>query len=152
MLRNSDRIVTSAGFPAESPAVAPSLLSITVIATSAQGTLAALRKAGELAKGLGSQITLISAQVVPYALPLSRPAVPLEFQSMQFRKLAASCPVDVNVCLILCRDEMEMLKRVLMPRSIVVIGGRKGWLPNRAGRLARKLQNCHEVIFAETDR
>jgi hypothetical protein len=74
----------------------------------------------------------------------------LDFQEKRFRELAAASPVDIRVQLYLCRDQLETLKITLKPHSIVVIGGRKRWWPTREQRLARKLQNHHEVIFAET--
>src|SRR6185295_14617160 len=54
-------------------------LSIAVIFTSVECTLAALKEAGILATSLGARITLLVPQVVPYPLPLASPPVLLEF-------------------------------------------------------------------------
>jgi len=144
------RLTTATGLP-EAAATEESRLNIVVIFTSPDATVAALKKAGTLAESLGAQITLICPQVVPYPLPLTSPPVLLSFQERRFREIAAQSPVDIRVQLYLCRDELETLKKVLIPHSIVVIGGRRRWWPTREQRLARKLHGSHEVVFADTE-
>jgi len=149
MSRATNRSLTgSAGLP-ELTAARNARLNISVIATSEKCTRAALRKASGLAKDLGTQITLIAPQVVPYALPITRPQVSMEFLSKRFTEIAANCPVDVDVRLIFCRDELETLQLLLKPNSIVVIGGCSRWWPTRESKLARRLQHVHQVIFEE---
>jgi hypothetical protein len=149
MPRTTDQGLTgSVGLP-ELTTAQNARLNISVIATSEKCTRAALRKAGGLAKDLGTQITLIVPQVVPYALPLTRPPVSMEFLKKQFTEIAADCPVDVEVRLIFCRDEVETLRSVLKPDSIVVIGGRSRLWPTRESRLVRRLQRANQVIFEE---
>jgi len=149
MLRTTDRNLTgSVGLP-ELTAPKNVRLNISVIATSEKCTKAALRKASGLAKDLSTQITLIAPQVVPYALPLTRPQVSMEFLKKQFSEVAADCAVDVEVRLILCRDELETLQSVLKPDSLIVIAGNRRWWPTRETRLARRLQRGHQVIFQE---
>jgi hypothetical protein len=109
----------------------------------------ALKRTGTLAESLGARITLVVAQVVPYPLALTSPPVLLDFQERRFREIAAESPVDIRVQLYLCRDELETLKRVLKPHSLIVIGGRRRWWPTSEQKLARKLQTGHEVIFTE---
>jgi hypothetical protein len=127
-------------------------LSITVIFTSVESTLAALKEAGALACSLGARITLLVPQVVPYPLPLESPPVLLEFNERRFRLIASQSPVETTVRIYLCRDGLETLMNVLSPGSIVVIGGQKRWWPTRAKRLARQLgRDGHEVFFKETE-
>jgi hypothetical protein len=105
-----------------------------------------------LAESLGARITLVVPQVVPYPLPLTSPPVLLEFQENRFREIASESPVDIRVHLYLCRDGLETLKKVLKPRSLVVIGVRKRLWPTREKSLVRKLRRAgHEVIFTETE-
>jgi hypothetical protein len=126
-------------------------LSVTVVFTSLGATLAALNRAGGLAKSLGARITLIVPQVVPYPLPLANPPVPLEFQERRFREIAAASAVAIQVQLFLCRDGLETLKKVLRPHSLIVIGGRNRPWPTREKGLARKLRHAgHDVIFTES--
>ena len=149
MSRAVDGRLTTAIGPPDATAVEESGLNIVVIFTSVDATVAALKKAGALAESLGAQITLVSPQIVPYPLPLTTPPVLLDFQERRFREIGAQSPIDIQVRLYLCRDELETLKKVLKPHSIVVIGGRRRWWPTREQKLARKLRNSYEVIFTE---
>jgi hypothetical protein len=128
-----------------------SRLNITVVFTSPDPTIAALKRAGDLAESLCARITLVVPQIVPFPLPLTSPPVLLDFQEKRFREIASESPVDITVRLYLCRDGMEILKNLLTPHSLVIVGGRKRFWPTLAQRLARRLRKAgHEVIFAET--
>jgi len=128
-------------------------LHISVIFTSVEATLAALRKAGNLAASLGARITLLAPQVVPYPLPLGSPPVLLDWNERRFRVIAEQSPVETIVQLYLCRDEVQALKAALRPRSVVVIGGpKRRWPFSREKRLAATLRRAgHEVIFSELE-
>jgi hypothetical protein len=128
-------------------------LSISVVFTSVESTLAALKKAGSLANSLGARIMLVALQIVPYPLPLEPPPVLIEFNENRFRVLASQSPVQTSVQIYLCRDRFETLTSVLKAVSIVVLGGRKRtWWPTKDERLARRLRRAgYEVIFKETE-
>ena len=129
-----------------------SRLNLTVVFTTVEATIAALKKAGKLAESLGARITLVVPQIVPFPLPLTSPPVLLEFQEKRFQEIAARSPVDITVQLYLCRDGMDTLKKVLKPHSLVVVGGRKRFWPTLAQRLARRLRKSgHEVILTEVN-
>ena len=129
-----------------------SRLNISVIYTGVESTLAALKHAGELASSLGARITLVATQLVPYPLPLRSPAVSPDFNEQRFRVIAGQSRVETNVMVYLCRDRVETLKDILRPRSLVVIGGSKGWWPTHEQRLASKLRRAgHEVVFSEME-
>jgi hypothetical protein len=129
-----------------------SRLTVSVIFTSVQSTLAALKAAGALASRLSGRITLIVPQVVPFPLPLTTPPVLLDCSERRFRVLASESPVETAVQIYLCRDPLETTIAVLNPHSLVVVGGRKRWWPTAEKRLARKLRRAgHEVIFTETE-
>jgi hypothetical protein len=127
-------------------------LDVFVVFTSVDLTLQALKQAGALAERLDSRITLVVPQVVPFPLPLTSPPVLLEFNERRFSVLASQSPVETTVCIFLCRDRWEALQVALKPRSLVVIGGRKGWWPRPEKRLARQLRRAgHEVVLVETE-
>ncbi len=127
-------------------------LNISVVFTSVDATLAALRTAGSLADKLKARITLIVPEVVSYQLPLEQPPVLREWNERRFHVLAAQSPVETSVRFYLCRDRDQTLTRVLKPNSLVVIGGRKCWWPTSTSRLAGRLRKSgHEVILAETE-
>src|SRR5215472_4868680 len=77
-------------------------LNISMVFTSVEATLAALRKAGNLAASLGARITLLAPQVVPYPLPLGSPPVLLDWNERRFRVIAEQSPVETIVRLYLC--------------------------------------------------
>ena len=128
-------------------------LNICVVFTSAESTLAAMRKAGALAGRLGARITLLAMQVVPFPRPLESPPVLLDWNEHRFRAIAKESPVETVVRIYLCRDSIETLKGALGPKSVVVIGCTKSRWPFTADkRLARELRRAgHEVIIAETE-
>jgi hypothetical protein len=129
-----------------------SRLNISVIFTSVDRTLGALRTAGTLANKLHARITLIVPEVVSYQLPLNSPPVLHEWNKRRFRVLAAESSVETTVRFYLCRDRNATLARVLKPHSLVVLGGGKHWWPTAESRLARRLRKSgHEVILAETE-
>jgi hypothetical protein len=133
---------------------ADSKLNVSVVFTSVNATLAALKEAGRL---LGSQasslrgcITLIVPQIVPYPLPLSSPPLLVDFNERRLRVIASDCRVETRVCVYLCRDPLETLRSVLKPHSLVVVGSRRTWWPTAEKRLAAKLRSAgHEVIVTE---
>jgi len=131
---------------------AESGLNVSVVFTSVEATMAALRTAGALANRLGGHITLLIPEVVPYHLPLNKPAIPQDWNERRFRVLAAESPVQTAVRFYLCRDRDETLASILKPHSLVVIGGRKHWWPTAESRLAKRLRRIgHEVILTETE-
>lgn len=147
-------LIPSAGRPAQAETEENHpRLNISVIFTSVEATVAALRRAGALAGNLGLRITLLVPQVVPYPLPLESPPVLLDWNEHRFRVIAGESPVETIVRLYLCRDSLDTLKRVLSPKSVVVVGGSKAWWPfTREKMLARRLRRAgHQVIFTEKE-
>ena len=130
----------------------PVRLNIAVIYNSVDLTLLALRKAGALANSLHARITLIVPQIVPYPLPLVSPPAERGFQEKAFRVLADEGPVDTSVHIYLCRDRLEMLRSVLLPHSLIVIGGKDRWWPTKEKQLARQLRKCgHQVVLVQSE-
>jgi hypothetical protein len=126
-------------------------LNIAVIYNSVDFTLSALRKAGALANSLHARITLIVPQTVPFPLPLVSPPVERAFKERAFRVLADEGPVDTSVHIYLCRDRLEMLRNVLQPHSLIVIGGKDCWWPTREKRLADQLRRMgHHVVLVQS--
>ncbi len=137
--------------PADSD-VSPSRLNVSVVFTSADATIRALKHAEELADRLNARISLLVPQVVPYGFPLASPPVLLDFSERRFAEIAKESLVETTVQIYLCRDREEMLPTVLAPGSLVVIGGRKRWFRNPEKHLARKLRRVgHEVILTEME-
>ena len=128
-------------------------LQINVIFTTPQATLAALNAAALMANDLDARIRLVAPQLIPYAYPLDRPPVKIEFMERNLSDLVCRFPhsdLVSNVHLYLCRDRIETMLGVLEPNSLIVIGGKKRWWAHQESRLARKLRSAgHQVVFAE---
>src|SRR5579863_8187247 len=95
-----------------------SKLEISVVFTSVDATLAALKEAATLAGSLGGRITLVVPQIVPYPLPLTSPPVLVDFNERRLWVIANNCRVETRVSIYLCRDPLETLKAVLKPHSL----------------------------------
>lgn len=128
-------------------------LNISVVFTSLDSTLAALKEAARFANSPGDGITLLVPEVVRFPLQLDTPPVPVEFSEERFRRIASQIPVETNVQIYLCRDKLQTLLSVLKPRSLVVLCGRTcRWWPTRDEILVRELRRAgHEVIFREME-
>ena len=145
-------LAPATGEPASPGTANDTRLHITVVFTSSEPTIAALKQAGTLATRLNARISLVVPQIVPYPLPLSSPPVLLDFSERHFRAIAHESPVETTVRLYLCRDRLETLLAKLEPKSLVVVGGRKRWWPTHEKRLAKKLRRAgHEVVFTESE-
>jgi len=125
---------------------------VNVIYTTERGTIAALKTASNLALDLKASINLIATQAVPWALPLTRPPVPVQFIEQRLFDLAcqgADASSETNIHVYLCRDKQRALVKALKPNSLVVIGGKMAWWPSEAARTAKTLErNGHRVVFA----
>jgi hypothetical protein len=124
-----------------------SLTKIFVVFTDAKTTKAALNAAARWADELKFEIELIVPHVVPYPLPSASPTIPATFTTAEIRRLISDSGVTPDVHIYLCRDRLQVLRTVLPPRSTVVIGARRGWLPSAAGRLARKLRQIGHLAL-----
>ena len=146
-------LTPSSGTPGESEGEKPeSRLDISVVFTTVQPTIAALKMAATLANPFSARITLVVPQVVPYPCPLTNPPVLPDFNETRFRAIASESPAEIKVHLYLCREKWDALNLALTKRSLVILGGRKTWWPTPEKRMARWLRRAgHEVIFAEME-
>jgi len=123
-------------------------LSITVVFTTVQATLGALRRGGQLAQQLDARIRILVPHVVPYPLPINRPTADPTFRLRQFWTTLVDGAVETRIDVRLCRDYCQGVMQSLGPRSLVLIGGQKRWWPTREKRLSTKLDLAgHRVIF-----
>ena len=135
------------------PAALTGASSVYVVATTLEGTRAALATARAVAEGSGAAAVLFVPWVVPYAEPLDRPTDSVAFGVRNFRRLAeeSGTPVTVRVCL--CRSCSAAIAAILPGDGVVVVGGpSRQWWPSREQRLAARLSRSgHRVLFvAET--
>ena len=128
-----------------------STLDVAVVFTKVPATLMALKMAAELAHNLNARIRLLVPQVVPYPLPLEKPAVSQEYHRKRLQTLASHGSIDTRIELWLCRDRFDALSQALEPDALVVMGVYPSWWPTPDKALVRKLRRKgHEVILVDT--
>jgi hypothetical protein len=130
-------------------------LRVTVVFTTTEGTLAALRAAGSLAKNLGARILLVVTEVVPLHFPVDSPPVSVQFLEQRQLDLVSASGIEadeVRILIYLCRDREKCLRKVLNSPSLVVVGGRKCWWHGKERKLEHHLRVLgHHVIFIEME-
>lgn len=112
-------------------------LHVAVLFTTVNGTLSALRAANVLSRGLNANVTLIVPRVVPRYIALPSSPIVMEIRDERFSAAARHLGVEILVRIYSCHDRVRMLRRVLEPNSLIVIGpDRLRWWPasNRVGR------------------
>jgi hypothetical protein len=130
-------------------------LNLTIVHTTPEGTLAALKTASALARGLHARIRLVMAHVVPFRLPLENPMISTQFLKAREARLVAQSGLDENTVSIevcLCRQAKIALRDYLPAGSLVVIGGKqRWWRPEQ--RLAKWLALAgHQILFVDVNR
>jgi hypothetical protein len=127
-------------------------LSVYVLATTTDGTRAALAAAGRCASGLGAHIVLLQPHIVPFPADMQDQAAPARVQAEQLRQLAKQLQLDVEIVSALCRSEREVPATLLPRDALVVLGGRSGrWWPPSGKRLAAQLNRAgYRVLFVPT--
>ena len=131
-------------------------LEINVIHTEPQATTAALIFAERLARDLRASIHLHAVIIVPPRLPIDQSPVSVHFMERILCGLvqqATSGDRERTVHLYVCRDRVDTLLKVLMPRSVVIIGGRKHLWPTAVSRIGKELvEHGHDVVFVDAKR
>lgn len=123
-------------------------LRVFVLYTTGELTQAALAEAGVLLRNLAVEITLLAVQIVPFPLPLERPAVAPAFLERRLRAMAGGLEARVDVQLIFARDLYFAIERVLPSHSLVVVAAKKRWWPTAETKLARRLGRAgHSVAL-----
>jgi hypothetical protein len=131
-------------------------LNVTVIFTTPEGTVAALKSAADLSTQLGARLTLLVAEAVPIHFSLDRPHVSIDFlQRRSWALVYAAGIVDeeVKIQICLCRNRRLALKSMLAPHALVVIGGRPHWWRTAERKLQNFLRRLgHQVIWVESEK
>jgi hypothetical protein len=144
--------------PGESrPPAAPetgsdSSLQVSVLFTTTQATLTALKRAGQLAAKLGARITVITPQIVPFPLDLPKPTIDPAFTARKAQAIVAGFPGEAEIKVCLCRQAIDAAVSVLKPHSLVLVGGRRRLWPTAETRLARDIRSHgHQVLFIDQE-
>ena len=120
-----------------------------IIATSEEGTRAALRAARQLKRQLKVARTVLLVPCAP-AQAIATPDERLDTVE-NYRQLASETGVDVTIRICLGSTCSEMARWMLPPGSTTVVGGRRRWWwPTRAQRMADALERAgYQIVFAD---
>ena len=122
-------------------------LRVVVPYTTPDLTRAALSYVAALGGGLEANVRLIDVHVVPFPVPVTEPTVRVEFLDRRLHAAAEEFGLPVRMELVLSRDRLETFRKVLEPRSLVVIATRGWWWFSAERRLARSLSQAgHDVV------
>jgi hypothetical protein len=122
-------------------------LQVQVIATTDEGTRAALAEARHLNAG---RIVVLVPRMVSH---LTWPGSPREDGRIteQYRDLVSEAGVAATVRLCVCRHLADVFRWMVGAQSVIVVGGRRRWWwPTPAQQIARYLEKRgHRVVFAD---
>ncbi len=131
------------------PEITTGVLWLVVPYTTPELTRAALRHAS-VCSDLNVHISLIDVQVVPFPCPLDQPPVNKEYSRRRLRELSSEIGLPGGVGVVYTRDWLEGFRRMLEPKSLVVLATRKRWWPwpTREEKLAGALTKAgHQVML-----
>src|SRR6476620_10171032 len=99
--------------------------TIHVVATSIEGTRAALATAIPLARGARARLIMLVPQIVPYPLAVDRPTDATAFTERRYRDLVEEVNGDAAIKVCLCRTIRD-IEQAIPPSTTVVLGGPSG--------------------------
>jgi hypothetical protein len=128
--------------------------TIHVIATTFEGTRAALATAVPLAKGSCAKLLVVVPCIVPYSVGLDDHCEDATFFVNGYKHLIEQLGGGATIDVCRCRRTEDVVTKVDVPRSIVVLGGPVGrWLTSPEERFANRLtRSVHTVIFVASGR
>ena len=121
-----------------------------VIATTEEGTRAALVAAGRMARRLNADRVVLLVARTDSHTSVAGGFVEAEAVD-RYRRIARRSGIDVVVRLCCCNRHDEAFRWMLPHRSTVVVGGRRRWWwPTREQRIAGRLERLgHQTFFAD---
>src|ERR1041384_188684 len=105
-------------------------------------TRSILRYAANLAPELDVRLRLIDIHVVPYGVPLDKPAVDPRHLENRLQNLAEESSLPVAAEIVYARDWEHGLRHVLAPGSLVLMGIRRAWWRSSEKRRAARLRKA----------
>jgi hypothetical protein len=126
-----------------------------VIATTEEGTIAALHMAASQAAELGARLHLITAEAMPGRSSHLKPLVSAIHLEQRLCELVRKAQIQaaVSVHVYISHDRYQRLLGILQPHSLVVVGGRDQWWSRRERKLANFLNDRgHHVLFAAVEK
>ena len=136
----------------KSPDVASDAIQAVVPYTTPELTRAALQAAAACSD-LDVQVSLTDIQVVPFPCPLDQPPINREYSEKRLRELLESSGASGEATILYTRNWIDAFRRLLGPRSVVLIATKQPWWPTRESKLARALSRAgHQVMLLPVTR
>jgi hypothetical protein len=114
--------------------------TIEVVATTVEGTAAALGTAVPLAAGSEAKLVVVVPHIVPYPI---EPGAPVESTAVfvkQYEDIVAELGGNARIEIVVCRRLEDLVDKVVERDATVVIGGPVGrWLTSPEERFANRL-------------
>jgi hypothetical protein len=105
-----------------------------------------------LARSSHVRLRIIDLHIVPYGLPLDKPAVLAEHLRERLEDLAQRTNIPVSAEIVYARDWESGLRTVLGPKSLVLLAVKRSWWRIRRNRLADGLRKLgHRVMWVGCD-
>ena len=124
--------------------------AVSVVYTTVDDTLEAARVGAELARAMGVPLRLVHFRTVPRQVPVDRLAGVSPLETEDFIRQLRTLGIEARVRVYLCRDETSTIGFAFREHSMIVIGGRRSWLPTRAERWRHALEGAgHFVVFVD---
>jgi hypothetical protein len=125
--------------------------AVSVVYTTVADTLEAARIGSVLANAMGVPLRLVHFRTVPPQVPVEALGGVSPLETDGFIQRLWQTGIQARIRVYLCRDEMGTLGFAFREHSIVVIGGRRSWLPTRAERWRHALEAAgHFVVFVDS--
>jgi hypothetical protein len=129
------------------PSNSTASLGVVIPYTTSELTKAALRHAG-VCTDLNVHVSLVDIQIVPFPCPLDQPPIDKEFSEQRLRDLLMESRLAGSAEVLYTRDWLDGFRRVLEPKSLVILGTKRRWWRTREEKLARALSKAgHQVML-----
>ena len=127
--------------------------TINVLATTEDGTRAALGQAAQMAQFLKLPVVILVPHIIPHGVPLEGSGDDPTALGEAYRRLASQAGIEAKVRTCRCRDVRHIPGRLLLARARVVIGGhRRRWRSTEEEQVARALAGeGHRVTFVDVE-
>jgi hypothetical protein len=124
--------------------------AVSVVYTTVDDTLEAARVGADLAKAMGVPLRLVHFRTVPPQVPVDALAGVSPLETQDFIGRLRTLGIDARVRVYLCRDQTSTIGFAFREHSMIVVGGRRSWLPTRAERWRHALEGAgHFVVLVD---
>jgi hypothetical protein len=126
--------------------------SIHVIATTYDGTRAAIETAVPLARGSQACLSILVPRIAPFAAEAESDAEQVTAAVSQYRHWVESLGGTASIRVCVCRDLNDVIQRMTSAAMTLVVGGPSGgWRMSPEERFANRLSRLgRHVVFAAT--